>query len=61
MSASLDVRAIPDMLLKKASAARFALFSDGQLIVIKGETTVLLDAEDIRALDRFFGTFGDRT
>lgn len=53
-----DIRHAPDVLLKKTPPARFALFSDGQLTVLKGEQTITLEPEDIRNLKRFMASFG---
>lgn len=43
--------------LKRQQPARFGWWSDRTLMIVKDEETMLLDADDLRALTRFFAQF----
>lgn len=43
---------VPQLLLRQ-QPARFGWWSDRTLMIVKGEETMALDADDIRALSRF--------
>lgn len=43
---------VPQFLLRR-QPARFGWWSDRTLMIVKGEETMVLDADDLRALARF--------
>lgn len=45
-------RQVPQFLLRQ-QPARFGWWSDRSLMIVKGEETMTLDADDIRAMARF--------
>lgn len=45
---------VPQVLLR-VQPARFGWWSDRTLVIVKGETMLTLDADDVRALARFAG------
>lgn len=49
-------RPVPEF-LKRQQPARFGWWSDRTLMVVKGEETMMLDADDLRGLISFFGQF----
>lgn len=44
-------------MLKRHQPAKFGWWSDRTLMIIKGEETMLLDADDLSGLRRFFDQF----
>lgn len=55
-----SVTVLPDFLIRQQPPARFALCDDGRMLVTVGDQQLTLMPEDLRRLERFVGTFGDR-